>query len=103
MIEFQLNDYGSRLRVTLIDGETELPIDVSAATLVQYVFSRPDNSTFIKTGGFDSNGSDGKVVYLLANGDLNMVGRWSYQVYVTFTGELLHSAVGKFKVLNNLY
>ena len=101
MDELRLQDEGVKIRVTLKDP-AGTAVDVSTATLIKFHFQKPDVSLLSVTGSFNSDGNDGKVYYTTVSGDLSQTGVWKYQVYITLSTGVLHSAVGKFKVTDIL-
>ena len=76
--------------------------DVSAATLIEFIFQMPDKTTFTRVGAFDSDGVDGKVSYKLLTTDLSIDGPWKLQVRITETADIFNSAVGDFRVHRNI-
>ena len=83
--------------------EDGVAVDVSAATTKQIKFKRPDGTSFTKTASFLTDGTDGRLLYVTVNGDLNMAGNWKLQGYVAgvggFTG---HSDEYTFHVAGNI-
>lgn len=98
MDEIRLKDAPVRFTVTCKDPSTGAAVDISLASALQFYFRRPDDSSFARTGSFTSNGSDGKVYYVTQSDEINQVGIWEYQLYVTLSGGVLHTEMGKFRV-----
>lgn len=73
--------YGFTFGLTLTDADGN-PLDVSGATTLQLILERPDSSTVTKTAALETTGLDGRVVYLVAPGDLNQAGEWRRQFKV---------------------
>jgi len=101
-MSIHLNDYGTLFTVLCEDISDIL--DVSSATVLQMYFRRPNNGTIFgprdlsKPGG----GTDGLVSYTWAVGEIDTIGKWTYQVYLTFPWGLWHSEPGYFTVYENL-
>jgi len=92
----------STIVVTLT--EDGLPTDVSAATLIEFIFQLPDKTVapLVRVGAFNTDGLDGKVKYKLLTADLSIDGPWKLQVRITETTDVFNSAVGDFKVHRNI-
>jgi hypothetical protein len=95
------NDSGIVLTVQLI-GADNLPINISLANQVYILFTRPNDTTFQVDGSFATDGKDGIVQYITQTGDLNIVGTWRMQVEVLLPGDVYHSDINMFKVLENI-
>lgn len=103
-------DEGTIFQITLMDGSDIL--DVSSATSVVAYFKRPNNGTVLgpKTLTKPNGGTDGLVQYIWGTGELDTIGEWTFQVYVTFPSGIWHSDYspdgggigGKFTVYANL-
>lgn len=81
ILGLQMNDYGIPLEVDFELGGQ--PLDLSDATLIQCILDQPDGTgTITRTGAVVTDGSDGKVRYILADGDLTKFGMWRFQFKV---------------------
>lgn len=98
----RVGDIGTVFIVTIIDCDTGLPIDVSAATTKTIKFLMPDLSVLEKPAIFTTDGTNGKIQYAIVDGDLSQPGRWKIQGYVVDGGYTNHSSVEEFTVLANL-
>ena len=99
-VGFQLNDWGSALRITILDQNSNA-VNLSNALSNQIVFYKPDDTSFAVTAsGVLTNG---QMQYQFVSGDLNLVGTWRYQAVVTFSNAVYHSDDGNFKVSLNIY
>ena len=76
--------------------------DVSAATLIEFKFQKPDKTVVVRTGSFVTDGTNGQVQYKLLTGDLDIDGPWKVQVVITEGTDKFNSAVGRFKVNRNV-
>jgi len=92
----------STIVVTLT--EDGVATDVSAATLIQFIFQLPDKAAppLTRVGAFNTTGVDGKVKYKLLTADLSIDGPWKLQVKITEGTDIFNSAVGDFKVHRNI-
>ena len=88
-----VNDIGTVFRVTIYD---------TTATTKNFIFQRPDGTSFTKVATFTTDGSDGKIEYATVDGDLGKAGTWSIQAYVATSGGTWNSSVANFRVFENL-
>jgi predicted ABC-type transport system involved in lysophospholipase L1 biosynthesis ATPase subunit len=97
---FHLFDYGIPIRVQLLRKLNGQPLDVSLATSLQFVFSKPSGKgTLQRSATRLTDGSDGQVYYVWQAGELDTKGTWKVQVYIVFGSfKLLHSDQGTFSV-----
>ena len=101
---YDADDYGIGLDVTMTD-DAGAAQDVSAATAVTYLVDLP-NGRGQKTwaGAFINDGTDGRVRYTLAAGDLlvdgrHMAGEWKVRVRLTYAASVKTSAEMTLKVV----
>lgn len=102
--EVHYNDIGTVFLVTVNDcvSGSSVALDLSSATSLQIIFKSPSGTSYTKTASFYTNGTDGKIVYITINGDLNEIGTWSIQAKVTIPTGTFRSDIGTFKVYENL-
>lgn len=101
MQQAQLGDAGVRFLITLVDVNN-VPIDVSSSS-VSLLLERPNNGGLKSFSmSFVDGGTGGMVQYTTADGDLDTVGTWRFQVRCDFTAGPLHSTIDKVKVKDNL-
>jgi len=81
MTEFGLDDVGNILRLTV--KENDAVKDISSATALKYRMKKPDETVVELTAAFDTNGTNGKVIYTFIADDLDLVGLYEIQVKVT--------------------
>lgn len=106
---FQLNDIGTRLRCLFVepdnsdaDGEATLPFDISNAATKVITLEKPDGSLISRAGTFETDGTDGVLLYSTVSGDINQDGHWYAQGVVTFSnGDTFHSDRVRFRVWSN--
>jgi hypothetical protein len=63
---------------------------------------RPNGVTLIKTADFTSDGTDGKIRYVVVAGDLNADGRWRIQGKIIIPSGTFSTEIGTFMVHANL-
>ena len=100
----QINDFGTVLLITIKDQD-DATVNVSSADAEakrQITFRRKDGSEITKSLSFDSDGTDGKVEYTFADGDIDITGEWEYQVYLDLTAGEWYSSKAVFTVYPNL-
>jgi hypothetical protein len=98
--QIHVNDAGTVIQITVKDGDAV--VDLSLATIKQFVFGRPDKTTFSVTAAFVTDGTDGKLQYVTTATTLDTNGEWNLQVIVELPAGLWHSDVGNFTVWPNL-
>lgn len=95
-------DIGTVLEATIV-SETGAVVDVSGATLKQFVLRDPANAVTLKTASFSGTGTDGKIRYTTIAGDLALAGIYSIQGYVEIsTSPKFHTSIVTFEVSANL-
>lgn len=101
MAELHLYDYGTVLKITVVgsDGNSQ---DISGATNVLFLFEKPNETVFTRTGSLTTDGSDGLIEYTVASGDLDMAGIWSIQGRVSTPGGNYSTSISEFRVEKNL-
>ncbi len=102
----QLGDYGYPVQVNLVD-QTGTAINVSGATTKQIVITEPDGTQTTHVASFVTDGTDGKIKYTLAQGDLGdedevaLAGDWHVQGRVLLPGVGWRTGKGFFTVKDN--
>lgn len=88
-----VGDYGIVITITFKDEDGTLQ-DVSSFT-TKKVFSRsPDGRKIVtSTAGFTSDGTDGKITYSYANGDIDRDGVWKAQAELNNGTAVVYSHV----------
>lgn len=99
--EIHKNDIGTAFRATIKD-ETDTVVDISSATTLQMLFLKPDNSLLTKTASLVNTGTDGKMQYVSASGDLDTCGWWRSQGFVRIGSAEWYSDILRFQVHDNL-
>jgi len=98
--EIHQNDIGTQFKCTIKDDTTA--VDVSSATTLQIIFTKPNGSQLTKDASFYTDGTDGIIYYNSVSGDLDTVGTWKLQGYVVLSSGSWKSDIKRFKVHRNL-
>lgn len=99
--EIRLGDIGTVFEITIQDNGTV--VDISEATTQEIIFKKPDVDTVVvKATSFVTDGSDGKIKYTVASGDLDVIGKWQIQARIVLPGGEWKSDIVEFQVLPNL-
>lgn len=98
--EIHAGDIGTIFEVTVMDG-TEV-VDISTATVKQFLFDAPGQATVTKDAAFVTDGADGKLRYTTVSGDLAYTGIWRLQVYIEMPTGKWHSDIASFTVHENV-
>lgn len=98
--EIHVDDIGTQLIVTIKDDG--VPVDVSLASSIQIVITKPNTSKMVKTATFYTDGTDGLIYYTSILGDFDSAGVYEIQGIVNLSGGTYHSSISTFKVYRNL-
>jgi hypothetical protein len=98
--EIHVGDIGTVFLATVEDGTTA--VDVSTATVKNFVFGKPTGVSVTKAASFNTTGVDGKLKYTTLLGDLDVAGQWKLQVYLEMLTGKWHSDMYTFMVFDNL-
>ena len=90
-----------QFKIQVLDQNSVAP-NLSSATTKNILLQKPDGSLLTKAMSFYTDGTDGIVMYITSNTDLDQSGSWRYQVYLIYDSNEQHTDVTKFKVLANL-
>lgn len=76
-------------------------VDISATTVKEFQFRRPNGTQFVRSASFVTDGADGQLQYPAVAADLNFAGDWLVQTYVKWSdGDNKHGLVHSFKVFS---
>jgi len=95
------DDIGTSFIATIVDEDGGV-VNISAATTKEMIFKKSSGTVVTKTASFYTDGTDGKLVYATVDGDLDEVGTWKVQAFVTLTDGSWHSSIQSFAVACNL-
>jgi hypothetical protein len=105
-VELQEDVVGLPVNPTLLNPSTNLPLDLTAATVVTFIFLGPDtlgSPRVEKSGAVDGDPTLGKVIVVNDANEFSGPGTWKYQVRVQFGGSVtFYSKVSKVKVKANI-
>lgn len=95
------NAIGTHLRWTVLD-EGEI-LDVSNASVMNVKLVKPDGSQVTKPLTHITNGTDGRVEYVVEPGVLNIAGTYKWQLYFAISPWQDHSSKGAFIIGDILF
>ena len=99
-IEIHANDVGPIIEIDITDGTS--PVDISTAEAAVFVASFKGVSKQF-TAAFVTDGTDGKLFYVIGAGDFDQPGGWELQAVVTMPiGKPLHSDILSLQIYPNL-
>jgi hypothetical protein len=78
--KLELDAIGVRLVLELMELDT--PLDISDATTITHCFRAPSQADKTFAATFLTDGTDGKIYYDLATGDLDEIGGWKISAQV---------------------
>ena len=92
-------DSGTLIELTITDAAGAV-IDISSATLKEFIIQRPDgtNLTPNKSTAFVTDGTDGKIEYTTLAADLDVTGTWKVQAHLTLADGDWKTTVATFTV-----
>jgi hypothetical protein len=96
MANVNANDVGTTFTATII--ENGAAINISSATIKEFLFVRPDNSQLVVPAAFVTNGADGQLSYATKAGDINQPGGWAMQAKIVMPSGTFYSDVYTFTV-----
>ena len=100
-MSFQAGSVGVTLTITI--KENGQAVDISSATALVIKFDKPyGNGIFTKDAEFVTNGTDGKIKYVMEEGVLDEPGEWKVQALITLPAGIVPSNIGIFNVMENL-
>ena len=99
--EIHIGDIGTVFEVTVSDNL--VVIDLALASVMQIVFVKPDNTKIVNAASRSTDGTDGKMRYIVAlNTELDVKGKWKIQGLVTLPSGSWSTDISSFKVYENL-
>ncbi len=79
--DIHVGDTGTIFKMTLLK-DVGVPMDVSTATTLQFVFLSSHKRRFVVTAVKTNDGRDGIVQYASVPGDLDVAGPWKFQAKI---------------------
>lgn len=100
--ELQIDDVGAVLRV-FVSNQSGAAVDLSGITLADcLLLRRPDNTRVARTPAFQTDGTDGVLLYATVAGDLPISGNYRLQYRHIDDPLNIFSSVTSFDVLENI-
>ncbi len=99
--QIHLNDKGTQFLATIRDQDNAI-VNIATATVKRFIFKKPSEEVVEKNATFYTDGTDGKLYYITASGDLDELGNWQYQAYIEPGSDWFHSDTVTFRVERNL-
>mgnify|MGYP001413586379 CR=1 FL=1 len=96
-------EVGTIFEIIMKDPTTDLPIDISAATLKKIFFQDPSGNKEGRDAVFLTDGKDGIIQYTSVEGDIDQEGIWKMQGYIEIGDSHLSGGIVPFPVLDTLY
>lgn len=99
--EIHEGDIGTVFEATMKDGT--VVVDISEQTSIEFIFQRPDGSSFTKDAELVTDGTDGKMKYTTADATtLTPPGTWRLQGHITLDTGQWKSNKHEFRVYENI-
>jgi len=98
--KIHIGDIGTVFNVTLTEGVDIL--DISTATELYVIFGKPDSTSIEVSASFQTDGSNGVLIFLTTGAELDMVGMWKIQARVVMPAWAGYSGIAEFEVFPNL-
>lgn len=92
-----VGDIGTVIEMT-VTNQDDAVVDLSTATTKQIILKKPDGTKLTKTASFVTDGTDGKLSYTTASGDIDQSGPWQLQAYVVLSGGSWHTTKAEMEV-----
>jgi len=99
--EIHVGDIGSQFLIT-IKNQDDVVENISLATTKEIIFLSASNVEKTRTASFYTNGTDGKIVYTLADGDIDVAGIWKYQAKIITPSGTWFTNIEEFRVYPNI-
>jgi len=101
-IVLHVNDVQTVLEATIHRREDNSIVNLAGATVLRMILRDADGVQKIRTAVLSTDGTDGKVRYTTADGDLDTPGWWELQCFLELSGGKWHSSIFRFEVQSNL-
>tara|TARA_A100001515_G_scaffold140044_1_gene135279 strand:+ start:1058 stop:1363 length:306 start_codon:yes stop_codon:yes gene_type:complete len=94
------SDIGTKLVITVKDNGSV--VDISSASSLTIFIKKPNGTILTRTGTLETDGTDGKMYYIVVAGDLDAAGVYKIQGRVVLTSGTFSTSTANFKVHCNL-
>lgn len=99
--EIHVDDVGTQFICTIYNQDGSVQ-ELDDATSLAINFYTPSRETKEREAVLYTDGMDGKIVYTLADGDIDESGLWSYQAVIEFMTGRWSTNIEKFTVYPNI-
>lgn len=96
-----VGDFGSNFVVEVLN-QNNVPINLATATSITLRLQSPEKEVTDYGAGLLTDGTDGKLVYELEEGDIDVAGEWFYQAIIVYTVGTWHTNIVPFTVYDNI-
>ncbi len=101
MADIRLNDVGTLFKATIVD-ENDAIVDISSATIMEFIFLKPNKTTLTTTATLYTDGTDGIMKYATVAGDIDQSGSFKVQGHVVLSTGEWRTSILSFQVGCNL-
>lgn len=98
--EIHVDNIGTRFSITI--QESGSGVDISGASTKDVIFRKPDDEVIVRSGVFLTDGTDGKIYYDTASGDLDEAGHYKLQAKIITSSGTYFTNIHDFKTHCNL-
>lgn len=98
--EIHVNDVGTRFLITVKEDTTV--VNISGAEALSIFIRKPDDTLIARSGNLYTDGTDGKMYYDVASGDLNAAGHYRLQGRVDLSSSTYYTNIYHFQVHCNV-
>lgn len=99
-MSLHIDDYGEKIKVTV--EEDGAAVNVSAATATTFLIKDPEGTVTTQTATETTDGTDGKLEWIITTGFLASAGLWTVQAHVVFASSEFYTSEFSFNVAENL-
>ena len=98
--EIHVDDVGTKFLITI--KEDSAIVDISSATALSIFIKKPNDTVLARVGTLHTDGTDGKMYYDIAAGDLDEAGQYKLQGRVSIGTSTYYTDVYHFRVHCNI-
>lgn len=98
--QLRVGDINVQLLVTIM--EDGAAVNLTTATSKQLLIRKPSGTLLTINPSFFTDGSDGKIYYNTASGDIDEEGMWKIQGTVSISSGFYQSQIKNFQVYGNI-
>ena|SRR4030065_697218 len=98
-----VGDYGFPMQIVVVDRRRNKPLtQIGTYETKQILFRSPAAVIKVVDATLLNDGSDGKIEYVFEEDDLDEIGTWEYQVFLSGPNGVVHSDIETFEVGDNI-